>query len=175
MNKKTLLIAMVVFSVMVMAAPVLAVPTQGQKLPISLKFTNSATTNPGTFNLNNGNIGQKRDSAGSYTVELSIDGADPIVGVSVTEVPISVYNMIKHQRFTIHEIHVMDFPTEDGGFEGNVLLRFTDVASLVPGAFDYHLEAHGTFQGTGAFEGQTIVASYDGPAYGTWAGYLLKP
>ena len=148
MNKKVLLIAMVMFSVMLMVTPVLAVPTQGQKLPVSLKFTNPATTNPGTIHKTNGDIGQKRDSAGSYAVELSIDGADPIVGVSMTEVPISVYNMIKHQCFTIHEIHIMAFPTEDGGFEGNVLLRFTDVVSLVPGAFDYHLEAHGTFQGT---------------------------
>jgi hypothetical protein len=172
MNKKILLIAMVVFSVTLMATPVLAVPTQGQQLPVSLKFTPiPGEASPGEYNLNNGNIGQRRDGSQNYTVELSIDGAAPIVGKSVAERPITVYNAIKHQSFTIHEIHVMYFFTEDSGFEGNALLQFTDFVSLS----DYHIKAHGTFQGTGEFEGQTLVASYEGPQGGTWTGYLLKP
>lgn len=155
-----------------MVVPVIAEPTKGQKVPVTLKFTpipSEATL--GEFNLNNGNIGQRRGSSANYTVELSIDGAVPIVGKSVAERPISVYNVIKHQSLAIHEIHVMYFSTEEGGFEGNALLQFTEYVSLS----DYHIKAHGTFQGTGAFEEQTIVVSYEGPQGGTWTGYLLKP
>lgn len=176
--KKVFLIAMVVIIVALMATPVLAVPEQGQKLPISLKFTATTTADgihhvnvPGDFVLNEGSIGQRRDAVTSYKVELSIDGAVAIVGFSIAERPVCVYNVIKHQRMIMHEIHVMDFSTEEGGFEGNALLQFTDYVS----PSNFQIAAHGTFHGTGAFEGQTIVASYEGPAGGTWTGYILKP
>jgi len=175
-KKKVFLITVVVFSIALMATPVLAVPTQGQKLPVSLKFTPTTSADginhiniPGDFVLNDGSIGQRRDAVTSYKVELTID-EDPIVGYSIVERPVVVYNVIKHKCMTMHEIHVMDFSAEEGGFEGNALLKFTDYVS--PASF--HLEAHGTFHGTGDFEGQTIVASYEGPAGGTWTGYILK-
>jgi hypothetical protein len=173
MNKKILTITITLLALTILATPVLAVPTKGQKLPVSLKFTPVPSSGvPGEFRLTNGGIGQRRDGAIKYTVELSIDGATvPIVGESSADRPIVVYNILKHQRFTLHEIHVMSFSTEDGGFEGNALLKFTEFVSLS----DYHIETHGTFHGTGAFEGQTIVAGYEGPQGGTWTGYILKP
>jgi hypothetical protein len=186
--KKVFLIGMVVFLVALMATPVIAVPTQVQKLPVLLKFTPLPASDPnyvsdaGESWTTNGNgnpeaatIKQWRDSVTSYKVELTIEGADPIVGYSVAERPVMVYNYLKHQRMAIHEIHVISFPTEDGGFEGNTLLELSDIVGFSPPPGEYHIETHGTFHGTGAFEGQTIVASYSGDAGGTWLGYLSKP
>jgi hypothetical protein len=97
------LIAVVVFSAALMITPVLGVPSHEHKLPISLKFTALAATDPnyvydpGIFNLNDGLIGQRRDALASYKVELSINGAGPIIGFSIAERPVGVANVLKHQ------------------------------------------------------------------------------
>ncbi len=150
------------------ALPVMAAPTDGQKVAVTLKFTPVGGP-PGERWTTNGGVTQVRDAGLTYDIELSIDGGPAIIGNSVA----ARDAMGKRPVMVLyHEHHVMWFPTEGGGFEGYDLLKITDMNS----ASDFTLQTHGVYQGTGAFEGQTLYLWRDkGPADPVWEGYLLKP
>ncbi len=150
------------------ALPVLAQPTEGQKVAVTLKFT-PVSGPPGDRRTTNGGVTQVRDAGLTFAVELTIDGAQPIIGESSA----ARDAMGKRPEMVLyHEHQVMYFPTEEGGFEGNDLLKLTDLQS----ATEFTLQAHGVYQGTGAFEGQTLnLWRTKGPANPVWEGYLLKP
>ena len=149
-----------------MAAPV----NNPQKIPITIKFTPTTTVN-GIRNDTPGGIIQRDDYIQRYTVAFSIDGAAPIAGIADGYRDSTFNPHIQSQ--VIREYDVISFTSMPGGtFEGNSLLLLTD---YVANPLAWNVKTHGEFKGTGIFEGQTIVAGYDGPKGGTWEGYLLKP
>ena len=153
------------------ALPVMAEPTNGQKVAVTLKLTPVPETSiPGDRWVTNGGVTQLRDSGLTYALELAIDGALPIKGISIVVRDPALGK--RPEMVLYHEYHVMSFSTAGGGFEGNALLRLTDFVSSTV----YTVQAHGVFQGTGEFEGQTLnLWRYEGPTGGVWEGYLLKP
>ena len=170
MKKVTVIVFALAFLVVSFALPVMAEPTEGQKVAVTLKFT-PVSGPSGDRWTTNGGVTQVRDAGLTYTLELTIDGAQPItiMGQSVAERDA----MGKRPEMVLyHEHQVMSFPTEGGGFEGNDLLKLTDFES----ATEFTIQAHGVYQGTGAFEGQTLNLWRDkGPANPVWEGFLLKP
>jgi hypothetical protein len=170
MKKAALVFLALTLLMLFAAAPATAGPTDGQKVAVTLKFTPvSGSSIPGDRWVTNGGVTQVRDSGVTYAIELNIDGSI-LSGQSVAERdPV----LGKRPEMVIyHEYHIMSFPTAVGGFEGNALLKLTDFVS----ATVYTVQAHGVFQGTGAFEGQTLnLWRYEGLAGGVWEGYLLKP
>ena len=172
MKKKFIVLSLGLLILFAFVAPVIAGPTNGQKVPVTLKFTVIKGA-PGERWDTNGNTSQRRDWRINYTVYLSIDGAAPIVGKSVDVRDAMVFRGEKVGMEVYRQDTVMSFPTEGGTFEGNEMLLLTDVNIGPP--LTFYLKAHAVFHGTGAFEGQTINADYDGPQGGVWTGYLLKP
>lgn len=149
--------------------PVMAEPTDGQKVAVTLKFTPVGGPSGDRWTTNGG-VTQVRDAGLTFNLELTIDGvATPIIGESFAERDA----MGKRPEMVLyHEHHVMYFPTEGGGFEGYDLLKITDMKS----GTEFTLQAHGVYQGTGAFEGQTLNLWRDkGQSNPVWEGYLLKP
>ena len=168
MRKAVVIIFALTFLVISFALPVMAEPAEGQKVGVTLKFT-PVSGPPGDRRTTNGGVTQVRDAGLTYAVELTIDGAQPIIGESFA----ARAAMGKRPEMVLyHEHQVMYFPTEEGGFEGYDLLKLTDLQS----ATEFTLQAHGVYQGTGAFEGQTLnLWRTKGPANPVWEGYLLKP
>ncbi len=168
MKKATIIIFALTLLVISFALPVMAEPTQGQKVPVTLKFT-PISGPPGDRRTTDGDVTQVRDAGLKCALELVIDGAQPLIGESFA----TRDAMGKRPEMVLyHEHQVMTFPTEEGGFEGYDLLKITDMQS----ATEFTLQAHGVYQGTGAFEGQTLnLWRTKGPANPVWEGYLLKP
>ena len=170
MNKKIIRLAITLLTVAILVTPVLAVPTQGQKVPITLQFNPEGNTG-GVTKVTPSGIRHWTNRDKVYSLIFSIDGAEPIPGLDNA---ISSYKWWTDDEGMgngiYHEFNVLTF--EGGTFEGNSKLKFTDFDY---GTRTFNVEAHGVFHGTGVFEGQTIVAGYEGPSGGTWSGYLLKP
>jgi hypothetical protein len=148
-----------------------AEPTEGQKVPVELTFTAAGSTTVESSK-NNGGI-THASYLRNWIVALSIDGAPPIIGEAVDAQRNVTGAYSKLGMGILHDEYVIWFATEGGGFEGNAILQITDwVSNTAP----YDIMTHGVFQGTGAFEGQTLnVGVEKGPASLTWTGYLLKP
>ncbi len=189
MNKQLLILAL---SLLMLAAiaPVMADPTDGQKVPV-VQINGAAITTPtvcprdgvtypytGTSNPNDGNITQRRDYGNVLGTNLIIDGGTPLVGISYNNYD----RMWQYDRDTgllagsmgiYHYDAIWDYPTAGGGFEGNIFLLLTDYSAGPP--VTYNAKMHALLQGYGAFEGQTLQFSYEGPNPVVWEGYLLKP
>jgi len=171
MRNKKLVAAFGLLLLIAIVAPVMAAPPGAQKVPITLKFIpvpSSAVT-------------LERDVTpsgvthsllvGVYNLQLRIDGGPIITGVC-TRTTNGTFN--PYALVGIHqEEYVMTFTSMPGGtFEGEAGLKFYFTDST---RANWDMKTHGVFHGTGAFEGQMIIAGYDGPKGGTWSGYLLKP
>lgn len=174
--KKTavVILALALLMTFVAVAPVMAEPTEGQKVPAILKFTvppKVTILDPGETWTTPGNASHRRDTIVNYTFQLIIDGAPPIIGYAISVrdgngIPTKI-GMIGY-----HEYYEFWFPTAGGGFEGRGLNHITDMVSLS----SYNLDLHVVLHGTGAFEGQTLNMWREGPPLpGGWFGYLLKP
>ena len=172
MNKKVLILALSLLMLMFAVAPVMADPTNGQKVPITITFTSPKTIVTGESWRTNGDVIQRRDYVVTYKVELDVDGAPPIFGSAVAERDPGMANVPNNEMLLWHEKYVISFPTEGGGFEGTSVQHYTDFVSMS----SYNLDIHFLLHGTGEFEGQTINAWREGPAGpGGATGYLLKP
>jgi len=171
--KKTVLMIFVALTAAAMlATPVLAAPTNGQKVPIIIKFTSPQTIVKGESWTTNGGVIQRRDFVVGFNVELDVEGESPIFGSAVVERDVGMANVPKNEMLLWHEEYVISFPTEGGGFEGTLVEHYTDFVSMS----SYDLDIHFVLLGTGAFERQTINAWRTGPAGpGGAIGYLLKP
>ena len=132
----------------------------------------------GTANLTPGNVSQRRDYGEVRGTTLIIGGTTTLVGKSYNNYD----RTYQYDRVTGLGIDVMiiwrydaiwDFPTADGGFEGNINMLITDYNPGPPAT--YHAKFSCLLHGYGAFEGQTLQFTYDGPNGLPWEGYLLKP
>ncbi|HLN44394.1 MAG TPA: hypothetical protein VK209_01665 [Candidatus Sulfotelmatobacter sp.] len=177
--KKTILMIIVASIALAMSATpligmVIADPAQGQKVPITLIWTQTQLT---TIERNDTASGvSHRHIHVWYNIQLTIDNTATLSGTAFAErdnVVRPPQDGFLYGDRVLRDYYVLSFPSEGGGFEGNAILQLTDYTSLTV----YNAMTHGLFHGTGAFEGQTINAGRDwGPAgqTATWTGYLLK-
>ena len=174
MRKKLILIPVLVLMLLAAATPVIAKPSDGQKVPAILKFPTPpkvTTLDPGVLTWTKGNVSHLRDRIINYSFLLIIDDAPPIAGYAIAErdgngIPYKI-GMTGY-----HEYYEFWFPTANGGFEGRALNHITDAT----GPMSYNLDLHVVLHGTGEFEGQTLNMWREGPPLpGGWFGYLLKP
>ena len=175
MNKKILIIAVVFLAMAMLATPVLAAPTKGQKVPVTISFTTSTSVElPDKMWTTKGDIKQVRGGVVEYDpVIVTIDGVTLDPTTSITERNLHWATLSKEGNIRLmHESHVIALP--GGTFEGNALLKFHYISPY--GALNFILEAHGVFHGTGDYEGQTmnVWRESGGPGI-SWEGYLLKP
>jgi hypothetical protein len=177
MNKKILGVIVFALTVAMLATPVLAEPTKGQKAAITIEWaiTSGGPTLPPkeTGNVTHTTI------ALTWDVTLLIDGVPTYSGTATTERKqlIAPAARAGDREFRLlNDYYVLTFDGYSGTFEGNALLQ-TDW-SPEGNAYRYSRLCHALLQGTGVFEGQTINAKHDWRANNlpiVWPGYLLKP
>ena len=173
MNKKVLGIAVFLLAAAMLATPVLANPTKGQKVTAEmyvLGFSEDRTGEDYSINITNGGIYIERNIIVTYVpIYLIIDGGAPLVGTVVSNVDM-IGNLDKKTAVG-HMDAVISFSTPEGGFRGNIQTAQEEI--FTP---DWTLRMHSVLQGFGAFEGQTLCLSRTGPYPGAPStGYLLKP
>ena len=166
MNKKVLVVTMALFAVAMFVAPVMAEPTNGQKVPATL-IPGPAVGGapPERMWITNGGIYQVRGEQVDYfPITLTIGSAVYSNGYSYNFVN-SVFNL-NTKVVNVRGLAVWTFDAI-GGFEGNLEMKLS--------AIDGSYSIHGVLRGFGNFEGQTLMLSYDGPPVGAvWTGYCLK-
>jgi hypothetical protein len=172
MNKKVVVIAVALMTIAMLATPVMAEPTKGQKVTAEMYVLGFSQV-PGedySIKVNEGGIQIERNLIVTYDpILLIIDGGAPLVGTVVSNVDI-ISNFDKKTAVG-HMDAVMLFSTPEGGFRG-------EWQTYQEGMFtpDWTLSIHCVLQGFGAFEGQTLCLSRTGPYPGAPStGYLLKP
>ena len=125
MNKKILGVALAVLFVAMLATPAMAVPTKGQKVPVTMEWASvdgtrvTVESHDSTDGLSHRILTQK------WTVNLFIDGSlTPLEGTadSVRHV---LFAFGKLQKAVYYDEYIISFPSEDGGFEGGAHLLLT--------------------------------------------------
>jgi hypothetical protein len=166
LNKKVLVIAVALMAVAMLATPVMASPAE--KIPVTLNFSPPTPLAPPEKTwTTNGDILQIRGLPTSYNIILTILGEPPLFGVDTNT--LNAQHNLKTDVRILHYDVVWTF--SGGTFEGRLTLKIHN-NSLDP--IFWYYSAHLVFQGTGAFEGQTIMMSYEGPFALEWSGYLLR-
>ncbi len=189
MNKKLLILALSLLMLMFAVAPVLADPTEGQKVPVE-QYPGSSVTTPtvcprdgvtypytGTSRLVDDAVQHRYD----YGMILKFKFVIHYATGDVTLDGLSFNNYDRLWRFDVyptatgsdaiyHYDAIWWFPTANGGFEGNINFDIKDYNGP-----NVNLKTNCLLQGYGSFEGQTVQLSLDGPTNTVWTGYLLKP
>jgi hypothetical protein len=166
MNKKVLLIPIVLMAAAILVVPVMAEPTRGLKVSASLiPGPQVGGTPPEKHWETNGGISQGRGREVDYYPIILTIGSDVYTdGYSYNFVN-QMFNS-KTMMFNTRGLAIWTFEGI-GGFEGNLEMKLS--------AIDGWYSMHGVLFGFGYFEGQTLMVSYDGPPVGAvWTGYCLK-
>jgi ABC-type proline/glycine betaine transport system substrate-binding protein len=150
--------------------PAMADPTNGQKVEITLTWT------PGSYTYSTHITGPiiHRHLEYNWKVTLTfVDDGTTYVGTAFTERDVTIIPDDTGTKRTYQDYYTIDFPDQEGGFEGNAVLIVQNY-----GTSSATQMIHGLFKGTGQLEGQTINAGVLpwGPLSSfVWEGYLLKP
>jgi hypothetical protein len=164
----------VLMAVAMLTPPVMAVPTQGQKAAIILRWSNPTYSSPEVKP--SGNVVHMHWQW-TWDLELEIDGRPTIYGTAYVDRDLLRVNQKIGERWVALDYCELSFPDEDGGFEGNALIMLTEYD---PDSRTWETsKSHGLFQGTGAFEGQTLNCGNHWKPYSAgapeWLGYIQKP
>ena len=167
MNKKVLVIPIVLIFATILVVPAIAEPTKGLKVPATLlPGPQVSIPSPERTWVTNGGILQIRgDHTDFYPVTLTIgndiypDGTSRNFGNFIVN--------LKNGWLKSRGYGELTFPSVDGGFAGEIVMKMS--------YFTLEYSIHGVLHGFGDFEGQTLMYSYNGPIVGAlWTGYCLK-
>ena len=176
LNRKILGICVVLLAVAMLATPVLAAPTNGQKVPITIHFANQQTTY--TSEEITGNV-IHRTADVTYDIAIDVDGVPTYTGTASALRNILIVPREVGVDLVLQDDYVFMIDDEEGTFEGSALILLKGyIAPTQTTPPDYERgKAHALLQGTGGFEGQTINAGHHWVPFGaiSWSGYLLKP
>ena len=175
LNKKILGITLIAVFLAMLVAPVMAKPTKGNKVAVTLNIVRTGFPTQievPTGPITHGYWVQIYKATITFADDSTLEG-ELVAYRKVVVVPQKVgFKMI----FTDYNV----FTFRDGGFEGNAKVVIDEFVWNVPppGATWKSTLAYGLFHGAGAFEGQTLNVghTWGGPS-GTpapWTGYWLK-
>jgi hypothetical protein len=172
MNKKIFGATIIFIIVATLATPVMAEPTEGQKVSVRLRVLGYYSYEGEDYSdyTNDGGIQITKNLIVVYDpLQLVIDGGPTLVGNATINVD-SISNLDKNTQIAHYDAVVL-FETPKGGFKGEMLAYHKNMRTS-----EWTLDWHFVLQGFGAFEGQTLQIRLNGPYPGTPAtGYLLKP
>ena len=177
MNKKILGVTFVLVVAALLIAPVMAEPTKGQKVAITLKFFTPPVGGPVEPPKPNGNVLHMHVNQ-LFNCELAIDDGPTYYGTAFIDRKMLFVPQKNGMNLHMIDDYVFSFPDEQGGFEGKAKVLLDGVITEPSLSWEMG-KSHGLFTGTGAFKGQTLNAGSPwGPPQPptiTWYGYLLKP
>jgi hypothetical protein len=177
MNKKVLGIAVLLLAVAILATPfsakVKADKTDGQWVPLSSIITGPPSILPGEIWVTDGGIIQIRGQQLSFTALTTIGGTTyPVYVNAVFDATFNPKTGVFNTR--IDNVWYIGGQGSPNGFAGNTEAKYFGVTTLPPATSASWLTEHMLLQGFGSFEGQVIIASYDGPPpFSTLTGYCL--
>lgn len=177
MNKKVLMIALALMTLSILATPfsatVKADKTDGQWVPLSSIITGPPSILPGEIRVTDGRIIQIRGQQLSFTALTTIGGTIyPVYVHAVFDATFNSKTGVFNTR--IDNVWYIGSQGSPNGFAGNTESKYFGVTTLPPATSASWLTEHLLLQGFGRFEGQTIIASYDGPPpFSTLTGYCL--
>ncbi len=160
-KKVAVVVLALALSMMLMAfAPAMA--ASPKKIPVTAVTFNQVNNTPETRTTNGGIIHTVFERTGN--VRLTIDGQAPIVG-TLSEVVHTMNNTKTGEAVGQNFDAVWTFA--GGSFEGVKQTRISTVPT-------FSLDQHVVFQGSGIFEGQTLMLSQEAPPFPpTYTGFLL--
>ena len=168
MNKKVLGIAVALLLAAMFVAPVFA----KRKVAVTATQMGGGGSGGESWMVDHG-IFQFRRLEGYGTVTLYIPDKAPLVGASSSEIngktTFTQEPPDPDAEGLIHLKMKWTFTGEGttGTFEGQMQRKTIGVPVIT------HVEAHVVLQGTGDFEGQTLILSYAGPPPLNWEGFLI--
>ena len=174
MKKKVVVIAVALMTIAMLAVPVMAEPTKGQKVPAKMYILgfyseegegySARTTNGGIVIVNNNIV--------VYDPILLFIGDNPVPLTGKVVSYVHSVDNTKQLSVVIQYDTDMSFSTSEGGFKGKMYARLTDMYTP-----DWYIKWNIVLHGYGAFEGQILQMStaspYPNPVPAS--GYLLKP
>jgi hypothetical protein len=194
MNRKMILVPLIVILLLVAVTPAFAAPTNGRKIAAE-QYPGSTITAPtvcprdgvtypytGTYWFNDQGVVQRRDygqvlaftfvvhyATGDVTLKgLSFNNYDRLWKFAVYDPSKPLAQQVQTGSDAVyHYDAIWWFPTVNGGFEGNINLQIKDYAGP-----DMNIKTNCVLQGYGYFEGQTLQLSLNGPVNVVWTGYL---
>lgn len=176
MNKKIpgILVATFTLITLFSALPVMADPTKGQKVPAKYIVIPPYEIQDGEGRLTNGGIFLSKGRVETYRNNLLFIGNNPPLTVCAVLVgTINSYNT-KTETLSMHWECIWYISTEGSpdGFAGNIKLKFFEYDAITHDWISQKM--HAVLQGFGAYAGQTLMLSYDGPKSRVSIGYCLK-
>jgi hypothetical protein len=177
MNKKVLGVFVSLLAVAMLATPVKAEPTQGQKVAVTLSFVGVTGPPEIVDTMDSGPVSHRLVHT-TWVVVLEIENGPTFSGTAFDERTIVIVPQKDGTKQITKSHYEFSFPSEGGGFEGNTLLILDGFTGPPPPLWEKG-KAYSLFQGTGAFEGQTLNFRHTWSPYVAgpivWDGYLLKP
>ncbi len=170
MRKTLIAVILTVLLITIIAMPTVAASAKR----VAVSATQSGSISPGssgTWWITNGNRLQLRDWAGSGVITLNIPGEDTFTGSSSSS-DIGMVNLATGESVILLK-GVWDFGSA-GTFEGVWHFKATGATFANPTG-NYLVNANAEFKGTGSFEGQILILSYQGskPPI-NWEGFLIR-
>lgn len=166
MKKSIFVIVCVLLAFAALSTPVMAAPAE--KIPATLNFGVPTPMGlPEKTWTTKGEVLQIRGIPTSYIIILTIQGEPSLIGVD-TNILNAQHNLKTDVRILHYDV-VWTF--SEGTFEGILTLKIQN-NSLNP--IFWYYSAHLVFQGTGAFNGETLMLSYEGPFALEWEGFVLR-
>jgi len=169
MRKTFLLVSLLVFLMLIIALPVMA--ESPKKIPVTLVTSGTSNSPPEKTWTTEGGIVHSQGAVRTGGATLTIDGQVPLVGTVTEDLGPSVINT-KTGEMVGHALKcVFTFP--GGSFEGVKITKAT-----YENGKNVATEQHSVLQGSGVFEGCTLVLSQDWelttpPMPKVYTGFLL--
>lgn len=165
----TLALVFALFAGLFVTLPVMADPTNGQKVPVRITWSQVGKAVFGDILYSDGL--SHRPITREWTVAIYIDGATtPSVTGTAHSEGLVLWAYTKLEMANYNDYFELSFP--NGGFEGNAHFLLTNYDATTK---TYDIRINALFQGTGIYDGQTLNVGRDkGPGSYEWFGYLLK-
>ena len=148
-----------------MAAP-------AEKIPVTVTSQPTGESDPTWTKLTNGGIFQARGKTAQWTFIIRDQNGEAILeGVSDNTANTRI-NLKKQALIVVYDAV---WTVQGGTFEGIVKMKILNYDTTNPLIWD--LDIHCVLRGTGDYQGQTLMLSYEGgiiPAP-VWEGVLIKP
>lgn len=170
MNKRFSITILVLLAVIMMINPVMAHRPKKQKIPAQMWVKGFSTAEGEGYCLwetRNGIIIEKNLIVTYDPILLIVDGNLPGIAVSNT---FRIANTNKGKSIIFYDT-VWSFPVTGREFKGKMFAKLSDLDTASP-----MLDVTCVLRGSGAFEGQTLKLSLEGPLYAPlpWTGNLFK-
>ena len=173
MNKKMILVPLIVLLMLLSVAPVMAESAMGQKVTASFMFTERPKVrDSGERMITNGGIWVYEGHVEAAKSLLFIGSDSPLSAFAIQVASGSVNTKTDVMIFNAEAVIYISVEGSSNGFSGNVETKFLNLNILTMRADS--MQVHGVLQGFGAYSEQTLMLSYEGPPGGPWTGYCLK-